>query len=384
MKIGIAGPMSLKLLEYNFEKGANLPIGYDFPLISMLVNALLRRGHEVVAYTTSMGIEQPVVYEGKNLTICITKRRRRHAGRDLFRLERRGLVELMRKYPVDIIHAHWSYEFAWAALDTGIPTLVTLHDDALTILKHCFDSYRFLRLAINYIVLHRARYLSVVSQYLFNKLSRKNKKKARIIPNFYSELLEESSTKPVNKSSFILSVCNGFSRRKNVTAALKAFSIIRKKRPDIGYHLVGDGMESDGPAYEYAAKNRLEEGVSFIGSLSYIEIIEKIKKAMVLLHPSREEACSMVIIEAMALGTPVVGGRYSGGVPFQLEKDNAGVLCDIDSPEDTARGVLKTLSDSESAQSLISRAKKFAEENFAQEAVVQAYIDYYKEILNKS
>ena len=105
MKVGIAGPMSLRLLDYDFDKIENLPLGYNHPPIAMLINSLLKRGYKVVAYTTSTGIIEPVVYEGEKLTICIARRRDRHSARDLFKLERKDLLDLMKGYPSDIINA---------------------------------------------------------------------------------------------------------------------------------------------------------------------------------------------------------------------------------------------------------------------------------------
>ncbi|KRT62454.1 MAG: putative glycosyltransferase ypjH [Candidatus Dadabacteria bacterium CSP1-2] len=384
MKIGIAGPMTLRLLNCNFRNANEIPIGYDFPMISMLINALLKRGHEVVAYTTSAGIGHSIVYRGENLIICIARRRERYAARDLFKSERKDLVELMRSCPVDIINAQWSYEFAWAALDSGIPTLVTLHDYALTILKYQFDGYRFMRLITNYIVLKEAQYLSANSQYLFNLLSKKNKRKTRVIPNFYARNLEEYCSKPEEKSNFIISVSNGFGRRKNISTALRAFSIIRLKKPDVEYHLVGDSMEIGGPAYQYAIKNKVTDGVRFIGRLSYEELINKVKKALVFLHPSREESFGMSVLEAMVVGTPVVGGYCSGNIPYLLDNGRLGVLCNIDSPEEIAKGVLKILSDDYFAISLVGNARKFSRDKFSEDIVVKAYINYYRDILDIS
>ena len=384
MKIGIAGPMTLRLLNCNFRNANEIPIGYDFPMISMLINALLKRGHEVVAYTTSAGIGHSIVYRGENLIICIARRRERYAARDLFKSERKDLVELMRSCPVDIINAQWSYEFAWAALDSGIPTLVTLHDYALTILKYQFDGYRFMRLITNYIVLKEAQYLSANSQYLFNLLSKKNKRKTRVIPNFYARNLEEYCSKPEEKSNFIISVSNGFGRRKNISTALRAFSIIRLKKPDVEYHLVGDSMEIGGPAYQYAIKNKVTDGVRFIGRLSYEELINKVKKALVFLHPSREESFGMSVLEAMVVGTPVVGGYCSGNIPYLLDNGRLGVLCNIDSPEEIAKGVLKILSDDYFALSLVGNAGKFSRDKFSEDIVVKAYINYYRDILDIS
>jgi L-malate glycosyltransferase len=382
MKIGIAGPMTLRLLDFDLEDKNNIPVGYDSPMTSMLVNALIKRGNSVVAYTTSTGIHEPVVYEGKDLTLCIGRRRELHAARDLFGLERKDLVDLMLSHPVDIINAQWSYEFSWAALDTGIPTIVTLRDHALTILRYRIDPYRFLRLIMNHIVLWKARYLSTNSQYLYNCLNSRNKKKARIITNFFSKNLEEMASVQMEKSYFVLSVSNGFGRRKNIQSALKAFAIVRRRHPDIEYHLIGDGMEMGGPAYEYAMQNNVNDGVRFIGKIPYADTIEKMKRALIFLHPSKEESFGMVVLEAMVMGAPVVGGKNSGNIPYLLDRGNAGLLCDVNSSQDIAESVLKLLENPDLSERLSKKAKKYAKANFCEDIVIYKYIDYLQNVLS--
>ena len=383
MKIGIAGPITLKLLDFDFESQSNIPIGYDFPMISMLINAILKRGHKVVAYTTSIGIDKPVAYKGKNLTVCIGRRRERHAARDLFKLERGDLVDLIRSYPVDIINAQWSYEFAWAAIDTGIPTIVTLQDHAMTIFRYQTDPYRFMRLIMNCIVLKKAKYLSVNSKYLYDKLDTKKKGRARIIPNFYSESIEDLPYDQAEKTKYILSVSNGFGKRKNIDTALKAFALVRKHYHDIEYYLIGDGMAPSGPAYQFAKKNNIISGVKFLGKVPYDEVIKKIHKAQILLHPSKEESFGMVVLEAMIIGTPVIGGEKSGNIPYLLDHGRAGKLCNINSPEDIGKSILKILQEEDYAKNLMRNAYIFAKKEYSENIIVSKYIDYYHDILNQ-
>lgn len=51
----------------------------------------------------------------------------------------------------------------------------------------------------------------------------------------------------------------------------------------------------------------------------------------------------MVVLGAMVTGTPVIGGNQSGTIPFRLDQRKSGMLCDINSPEDIAKCVLKLL-----------------------------------------
>ena len=381
MKIGIAGAMTLGLLNLPCELKRSLPIGYSFPMTALLVNALIKRDHEVVAFTTSLGIEDPIVVSDVNFTLCIAPRTPR-SGRNLFRVERQVLTDLMRRYPVEILHAHWSYEFAWAALDSRIPTLVTLHDHAWSILRYQFDAYRIMRLIMNYNVLSRSKYLSTNSQYLFSLLGKRDQKKARVIANFYSWELEAQSSEDPNRSNVILSVSNGFGRRKNITTALRAFALIRKKWRDVEYHLVGDGMEMGGPAHEYAVQNEICDGVWFIGKLAFAEVVKKMKQSLIFLHPAREESFGMSVLEAMVLGTPVVAGYQAGNVPFILKGGEVGLLCDVRSAEDIAQAVLRLSEDRKLLESLSMSAMEHARNQYREDVIVPQYEQYYRDILN--
>jgi len=380
VKIGIAAPISLNLINCDNLCQNNLPATCTSPIIAALTNGLLEYGHEVIVYTHSQEIDDPITIHGNNITVCIG-RRQPHAARDLFLSERKDLISLMLSCPAEIINAHWTYEFALAALATGMPTLVTLHDYAPKILKYQVDCYRLMRLIMNNRVLRKAKYLSANSVYIYNMLKKKDFSKARITSDFYGKTLEKHAANKVKKSNYIVSVNNGFGGIKNISTALQAFSLIRRKAPDIEFHLVGADMEINGPAYHYAIRNNLGEGVFFIGNLPYDATIEKIKKALLCLHASREESFGNAVLESMVLETPVVGGRHSGNIPFLLDKGNAGILCDINSPKDMADGVCSLLFNEKLAQELVLKAKMFAKENFTEESSVQAYINYYTDIL---
>ena len=183
MKIGIAGPVTINLLR-GLEDRSGLPHGYPHPPLSALVNGLWDRGHELVVYTTSTNLPEMQIVRAPRLTLCIA-RREPQAARDLFRSERCDLVKLMKNHPAEILNAHWGYEFGWAALDTGIPTLVTLRDHASTILRYMPDLYRVMRWLMNSYVVRRAPYLSTNSQYLYELLPSHHRQKARVIQNFY-------------------------------------------------------------------------------------------------------------------------------------------------------------------------------------------------------
>lgn len=378
MTIGIVGPIDLSLLDFEF-KGAELPETNSFPLPSHLVNALLRRGYKVVIYTNSGASDKPAVITADNITICIGTLKPQ-PGRRFFRHEINELSDLMRQHPADVVYAFWSYEYAWAAIDSGIPAIVSVHDNAGKIFRTQTDMFRLVRLIMNYIVLNKAEHLVANSVYTYNQLPARHRRKATVLDNFFSPGIEEDIVKPAEKENNIISVVNGFTKRKGIHRSLQAFASIRAAFPTLEYHLVGIEMEEGGAAHIYAKQHGLDQGVKFIGHQTHEQLLQRVANAKLLLHPSVEESFGMAVLESMVVGTPVVGGKDSGYVSYLLDHGRAGMLCDIYSPEDIARKAIELLSDKALAEDVARKAYDFAQLYYSEEAIVQKHLELYKAV----
>lgn len=381
MTIGVAGPIELRILDWDL-KDTSLPPTNAFPLTSHFINALLKRGFKVIAYTNSTEIAEPMVLESGNLKVCIS-RQKPQPGRRFFLFEVEDLRKMMVAHPADFISAFWSYEFAWAALKTGKPTVVSLHDVALQILRKIPDMFRLVRWMINYIVVSKADFLLANSVYTYNQLDRKTKSKTRVIDNFYPSTLEQRLSANAQKGNYIITVAQGFTQRKNIENGLQAFALLRRQFPDLEYYLVGVDSEQGGLAQQYAEKQNLTDGVRFMGPMPYDDVFKLIQNAQVLLHPSREESFGMVLLEAMVARTPTVGGKDSGYIPHLLNYGEAGLLSDVESPESMATEVGRILSDRDLYQTLVHAGYTYAEENFSEEVIVHKHLDYYSEVLGR-
>ncbi|TXK33783.1 glycosyltransferase family 4 protein [Pontibacter qinzhouensis] len=381
MTIGVCGPVDLNILEWEL-KGTNFPVTNAFPLTSHFINALVSRGYKVIAYTNSGAIDKPLAYETENLKVYVSQQLPQ-PGRRFFKFEIAELQNQIEQHPADFIVAFWSYEYAAAALKTGIPMVVSLHDVALQILLNHRDLFRLVRWGINYYVVTKAKYLIANSEYTYGQLSKKEKVKTRTIANFYPHDFEATIKQPVVKGNYLITTSMGFGRRKNVHQALRAFAILRKRFPTLEYQLLGAGMEENGEAHEFARKHKLEDGVLFLGPLPFEEVLQRIAAAKVLLHPSREESFGMVVLEAMVTGTAVVAGKRSGFIPHLLNYGKAGLLCDILSPEDIANHVAKLLTDKSLREEMERNARIYAKANYSEEVIITKHLEYYSKILGK-
>jgi len=381
MKIGICGPVNLELLDWE-KKPAKLPPTNAFPLVSHLVNALLHRGYQVIVYTNSNNITQPLVFEDNGLTVCVSVELPK-PGRRFFKQEINGLKEHIMAYPADVISAFWTYEYALAALRSGLPTVVSIHDVAFKILLKQFDIFRLVRFFMNEIVVRKAKNLVANSSYTYSILPAWLRKKTTIVNNFYPQHLPQLLPPTITKGNYLVSVVQGFTKRKGIPVALKAFAKLRQKYPTLEYHLIGIGYEEGGEAHTYARQHNLTDGVKFLGCMSSDDLFLHVAGAKVMVHPSEEESFGMAVLEAMVAGTAVIGGKESGFIPTLLDNGKAGLLCNIQSSDELAETIDKLLVNPALRNSIESHAKLYAEQNFSEKVIVQQHLNYYSKVSDK-
>ena len=327
MHIGIAGPTSWSALQPWLPNQVDLPPIFTFPLIGRLAAGIRARGHQVTVFTTSTALQAPAEFNGNGLRVLIAPQRPKRSAYDFYRKERGFLQDAMRSSGCDVLHAHWCYEFAAAALDSGYPALVTAHDNPNEEYKYLWgtQAYPFwwFRCFFGRSLVRRSPFLTAVSPYVENNLRQIDGPNAhiRVIPNGVAEELfslgQKRKEQPPPEDIFTFaSVLEGFGRRKNARTALQAFSIFRRNFPRSRYILFGGDFQEGGPAHVWAQRQNLADGVDFRGYTPQSQFHPFLSEQTdVLLHPALLESHPLAITEAMALGVPVLAGEASGGVP---------------------------------------------------------------------
>lgn len=390
VKLGFAGPISLRLLAEHVRGGEELPEGYKFPPMATLVEEYLRRGHHVSIFALDPSTERPRTFEGDRLTIHVgrLRPRARHRATDFFAAERADLVEAMRRDPCDLVHAHWTYEFALAAIASGSPYLVTAHDAPLHILRIHRDAYRFLRTLMAVRVSRKARFMTAVSPHVARHFEKVlgHRETVTVVPNGLPEALfalgEGRSRKNHGEYPVFATVLTGWGRLKNGLVALEAFGRVRAACPGARLVMFGLGHGAGEEAQVWTRRRGLEAGVEFAGNLPHPELMLRLTREVdVLVHPALEEAHPVGVSEAMALGLPVIGGERSGGVPFTLDYGKAGVLADVRSAEDISRHMLRLAGDATARTELGEAARESARRRFHVGSVVDSYEELFEKVL---
>ncbi|MBD1558470.1 glycosyltransferase family 4 protein [Vibrio sp. S9_S30] len=118
---------------------------------------------------------------------------------------------------------------------------------------------------------------------------------------------------------------------------LKAFDIVRKQRDGYKLTIVGKDFGHKSELDYLASKLQLNSSVEFIDGTNQID--SYFKSSLFFVLPSREEGLSMVMLESMAFGVPILATDCVGP-SFLIKDEENGFLARRNSVEDLAKKML--------------------------------------------
>jgi glycosyltransferase involved in cell wall biosynthesis len=157
--------------------------------------------------------------------------------------------------------------------------------------------------------------------------------------------------------------------RKNLDTLLQALRDV----PAAVLCVVGDTAQSPYPAL--ARRLGVADRVMFLGYRD--DVAQLMRAADLFVFPSRYEACSLVLLEALASGLPVVAARTTGGSEL-LTPECSVLIDDADDAAALAVAVNGLLASSEARLRMRTAARKLAEKH-SWASMPGCYLDTYRE-----
>ncbi|MBN2409486.1 MAG: glycosyltransferase family 4 protein [Candidatus Aminicenantes bacterium] len=165
-------------------------------------------------------------------------------------------------------------------------------------------------------------------------------------------------------------------RQKGVIHLLRAGRRILEAIPESRIAIVGDGPQA-GRLKREARRLGLEERCLFLGERRDAPSLMALFDIFVL--PSLWEGLPFVLVEAAALGRPIVATAVDG-VPEILEDGRTGLLVPPGDPEALAGAVIRLLRDREEAGRLAEKAKALVPPRFPMRRMVEQTQNLYLEL----
>lgn len=169
------------------------------------------------------------------------------------------------------------------------------------------------------------------------------------------------------------------SPEKDFATLLRAVWILIKDCPDFRLKIVGDGGERQ-KLEQLSEELNLTDHVEFLGERS--DVSRLLPQAGFFVSSSRTEGISLTLLEAMAVGLPVVTTRV-GGNPEIVIEGKTGRLVSANSPEGLALAMRDLLKDQEGWPVYGELARQRVEQHFNVRNMVRQYEDLYRELLEE-
>jgi glycosyltransferase involved in cell wall biosynthesis len=313
---------------------------------------------------------------------------------------RSGFPGVLRKicmqYNIDVVHLHFHFSLPFSLAlsfrSWNLPMLYHWHNPPLALNNHFTPINtikgkikrqisglvaRFTDLRI--IDKHIAISKEISSLLVKNQWTKKDK--ISYVPNGITLTLNNNNflQKRTSDTTIIGSVSN-FREQKDHLTLVRAFNIVSRENSECELWLVGDG-ETKSDIRKLTKEFGIESRVRFMGTVS--DISEMYKQFDVFALSSHNEGHSLVILEAMSFGLPIVATRISS-IPETIEHKVNGLLVNHQDPEDLAKALIKLITDKNLRNKLGAEAKKTSEKQPIVDHWAKNILHIYKECLAKS
>jgi len=172
------------------------------------------------------------------------------------------------------------------------------------------------------------------------------------------------------EDSIVMVAVGRFVWAKGYETLMDAMHKVSQDHPNAVLLMVGDGVLGDSLKTQVASLG-LGEKVRFLGFLERSEVLSIVKNSDLYLMPSRSEGTPVALLEAAALGTPILASN-AGGIPELVEHGEHAHLVPVGDSDVLAEAIELMLTDTAYAQKLADAARKHTETKFSVEAQVEA------------
>jgi glycosyltransferase involved in cell wall biosynthesis len=123
-------------------------------------------------------------------------------------------------------------------------------------------------------------------------------------------------------------------------------------------------------------------GITFLGFLDRDALASEFARSSLLVLPTFEDNCPMVVLEAMAAGIPVAASRV-GGVPDLIEHEKDGLMFDPHKTADVRNSLERLTKDPVLRQALSSGGRAKAMASFHPRVIAERHVEIYREVLEE-
>lgn len=278
----------------------------------------------------------------------------------------------------DLVHAHWTLSGACAAIARAIhkaPVLLTVHGSDIYRLPRLPAGRRFTRW-----VLTHCNQISAVSNSLRETTIALGANPEHICVVSNGVDTQRFTMGDDRREDTILYV-GSFIERKGLRYLLHSLPGIIRHHPERRLVLVGEG-----PQYEelvaLATRLGVADHVTFLPFSPQDQVARWMRRARLLVLPSIEEGQGVVLLEALASGTPIVASNV-GGIPDVVTPD-VGALVPPADPKTLGEAISRLMDDECRWLAASKAARSRAVQFYDWDHIAAQFVDLYEKTIARA
>jgi glycosyltransferase involved in cell wall biosynthesis len=291
----------------------------------------------------------------------------------------RAVRHKLREIRPNIVHGQGTErDCAISAVFSGFPNVITVHGNMRLIAKvnraRPF-SYQWLAARLERLTLPRSGGIVCITHYTKNAV-KELAKRTWVIPNAVDGGFFDVKRDP-DYLPTLLCVGN-VSVRKNQQQLIHALDPVSRERR-FQLLFVGAAPAEEAYAAGFLRLVQARPWCTYAGIADREQLKHHLSRAAMLILPSLEDNCPMVVLEAMAAGVPVVAAAV-GGVPELVQNKITGLLCDPLDTRSIASAVERILNEPHLATELSQHAREDALQRFHAKQVALRHVAVYRDV----
>lgn len=151
---------------------------------------------------------------------------------------------------------------------------------------------------------------------------------------------------------------------------IDAFAVVTGQMPNVYSVILGDG-ELFEQLSERIRRSGLTDRVHLLGHCTHATVVDILAVSDIFVMPSRSEGVPYALLEAGALGLPILATQC-GGIPDVLANQTDAILVPVGDPASLSAGMIKLLTDGSLSKQLGTNAKAKIRQCFSLPVQIEA------------